>query len=283
MAVSGLSSAQSSKQGASSHNSLSQSAAFNSASFGRSHSSTSHAYHTTGLDRYRAAPEPVQRSLTPVQQGDAAREADAAAKAAGGLGAKSSAETPAPHHPIRVGSTVVTRPDGVRVSTVYIDVRANFRVDGGTLPKGQTAETQARIIERAIERNFSATYTNTDGSITRYVTDVRMTVGQPDSAGRTQLVLVAAGDSRIGGALGIAPGFEQGNTAFIGDHAGARTAPHEFGHLAGLRHTAQVSLGCTTEPGISVENLMSQTGCSPTSQQVERSQLQQIFKTPEFR
>lgn len=278
MAISALNSAHSSTHGASSH-----SAAFNSASFGRSHSSISHAHHTTGLDRYRAAPETAKHSLTPVEQGNAAREADTVAKAAGGLGAKSSAEAPAPHHPIRVGSTVVTRPDGVRVSTVYIDVRANFRVDGGTLPTGQTAETRARAIESAIERDFTKTYTNPDGSITRYITDVRMTVGQPDSAARTQLVLVAEGDSRIGSALGIAPGFEQGNTAFIGDHAGARTAPHEFGHLAGLRHTAQVSLGCTTEPGISVDNLMSQTGCSPTSQQVERSQLQQIFKTPEFR
>jgi hypothetical protein len=264
-----------------SHGSLSQSAALNSASFGRSHSSASHAHHTTGLDRYRATPEPTQPNLTPVQQGDAARAADAAAAGAKATGAKSSATTP-PHHPIRVSSTVETRADGVRVSTVYIDVRANFRVDGGTLPTGQTAEARAGVIERAIERDFSATYRNPDGSITRYVTDVRMTVGEPDSAARTQLVLVAEGDSRIGSALGMAPGFEKGNIAYIGDHAGARTAPHEFGHLAGLRHTAQMP-SCTTAPGISVENLMSQTGCSPTSEQIERSQLQQIFKTPEFR
>lgn len=47
--------------------------------------------------------------------------------------------------------------------------------------------------------------------------------------------------------------------------------------------TAQYDLGYHTAPGISVNNLMSQTACSPTSQQLERSQLQQIFNTPEFR
>ena len=277
MAIQGLNSSQSSTHGAPSH-----SAAFNSASFGRSHTSTSHAHHATGLDRYRASPEPILRGLTPVQHGEAARAADATAKAAKTAGSKSPSTTAPPHHPIRVGSTVETRADGVRVSTVYIDVRANFRVDGGALAPGQTAESRARVIERAIERDFSATYRNADGSITRYVTDVHMTVGQPDSASRTQMVLVAQGDSRIGKALGIAPGFEHGNTAFIGDHAPLRTSPHEFGHLAGLRHTAQTP-NCTTAPGISVENLMSQTGCSPTSRQIERSQLQQIFRTPEFR
>jgi hypothetical protein len=256
----------------------------NRASFGSDHRTASHTTHVTTRDGFQAARETTGRTLTPVQQGEAARAADAAASVATVTGAASTAATPpTPHHPIRVGSTVVTRADGVRVSTVYIDVRANFRVDGGTLPTGQTAETQARAIERAIERDFTRTYTNADGSITRYITDVRMTVGQPDSATRTQLVYVAEGDSRIGTALGRAPGFEQGNIAYIGDHAGARTAPHEFGHLAGLRHTAQVDLGCVTEPGIKVDNLMSQTGCSATSQQVERSQLQQIFKTPEFR
>lgn len=240
----------------------------------------------TGLDRYRASPASTERSLTPVQQGEAARAADAAsttAKAAGKGAAAGAATTPAAPQPIRVGSTVVTRADGVRVTTVYLEVKANFRVDGGTLPTGQTATTQARTIERAIERDFTKTYNNPDGSITRYITNVNMTVGKADDAARSQLVYVAQGDSRIGSALGMAPGFEKGNTAYIGDHAGGRTAPHEFGHLLGLRHTAQVSLGCATAPGIKVDNLMSQTGCSPTSQQIERSQLQQIFKTPEFR
>jgi hypothetical protein len=269
---------------ASSHSSSSHSSSSHGAPSSRNHSSASHASHATGLDRYRSSPAPTQRSLTPVQHGEAARAADAAAKAAKTPAAKSPATAAAtPRHPIHAGSTVVTRRDGTRVTTVHIDVRANFRVDGGTLPKGQTAKAEARAIERAIERDFSKTYRNPDGSITRYVTNVNMTVGQPAKAGREQLVYVSATDTRLNGGLGIAPGFEKGTTAFISDAAGARTAPHEFGHLAGLRHTAQVSLGCVTATGISVNNLMSQTGCSPTSQQIERSQLQQIFKTPDFR
>jgi hypothetical protein len=282
MTVSGASSVHSSSLGASLRSTPTNTSSFNTASFGPHHSGASHT-HPTGLDRYRASPGPTQHSLTPVEQGEAARATDAAATTAkAGAAAGTAAKTELPQ-PIRVGSTVVTRPDGVRVTTVYLEVKANFRVDGGTLPTGQTATTQARAIERAIERDFTKTYNNPDGSITRYITNVNMTVGKADDAGRTQLVYVAESDSRLGGALGIAPGFEKGNTAFIGDHAGARTAPHEFGHLLGLRHTAQVNQGCTTAPGIKVDNLMSQTGCSPTSQQIERSQLQQIFKTPEFR
>jgi hypothetical protein len=284
MTVSGANSLHSSSLSASLRSAQTNISSFNTASFGPNHSGASHTHLATGLDRYRTSPAPTQRSLTPVQQGEAARAADAATTTAKATGAAAgAAATPEPPQPIRVGSTVVTRADGVRVTTVYLDVKANFRVDGGTLPTGQTATTQARTIERAIERDFTKTYRNPDGSITRYITNVNMTVGKADSAERTQLVYVAEGDSRIGGALGIAPGFEKGNTAFIGDHAGARTAPHEFGHLLGLRHTAQVNQGCTTAPGIKVDNLMSQTGCSPTSQQIERSQLQQIFKTPEFR
>ncbi len=261
-----------------------RSAQTNTASFGPNHSGASHTHHATGLDRYRVLSEPTQRGLTPVQLGEAARTADASATMAKAAGAAAGAAAkPEAPQPIRVGSTVVTRADGVRVTTVYLDVKANFRVDGGTLPTGQTAATQAKAVERAIERDFTKSYNNSDGSITRYITNVNMTVGKTDSAERTQLVYVAQGDARIGDALGIAPGFEKGNTAFIGDHAGARTAPHEFGHLLGLRHTAQVSLGCKTAPGIKVDNLMSQTGCSATSQQIERSQLQQIFKTPDFR
>ena len=267
MAVSGTSASHSSHS-SSSHSSSSS----------RNHSTASHSHAATGLDRYRASSASTPRSLTPVQRGEAARAADAKAK----VPSTKPTASATPRHGIHVGSTVVTRRDGTRVTTVHVDVRANFRLDGGTLPKGQTAKAEARKIEQAIERNFSQTYRNPDGSITRYVTNVNMTVGKPASADRTQLALVSASDPRIASGLGMAPGFEKGNTAYIGDHAPARTAPHEFGHLAGLRHTAQGNLGCAAAPGTSVNNLMSQTACS-SSQQVERSQLQQIFKTPDFR
>jgi hypothetical protein len=242
----------------------------------------------TGIDRFRPAETsvPVQRALTSVEQGEAARQADASNKSVK-IAAAPAIKAPAkPHSPISVSSTVTYRADGTKVDTIYIDVKANFLVDGGTLGSGTTAKARAKAIETSIEKDFSKTYKNKDGSITRYVTRVDMTVGKAASAGREQFILVKAGDSRLGGGsgtLGIAPGFENGNTAYISDAAGARTAPHEFGHLAGLRHTAQVDQGCTTEPGIKVDNLMSQTGCSATSQRIERSQLWQIYNTPNFR
>ncbi|MFC4293334.1 hypothetical protein ACFOWX_12995 [Sphingorhabdus arenilitoris] len=192
----------------------------------------------------------------------------------------------ATHSPITVGSSVTRRDDGTKLTTIYIDVQANFRVDGGTLPTGVSSASEARAIERAIERDFSKSYTDPGGNTVRYVTNVNMTVGQPESDTRAQFIMVAAGDSRLGGGagtLGRAPGFEHGRIAYISDQAGARTAPHEFGHLAGLRHTAQVDQGCVTGPGISIDNLMSQTGCSATSHQIERQQLQQIYHNPVFR
>jgi hypothetical protein len=238
------------------------------------------------LDRFRSpATETVKSPMTSVQAGQAARESDMtgqALKVLQGM-AKAFMNAVNPHSPISVSSTVTRRQDGTKVTTVYIDVKANFRVDGGSLPKGRTEAAEAKAIETRIENDFSKQYTNKDGSITRYVARVDMTVGKPTSLAREQFVLVTPSDSRLGGGLGIAPGFETGRTAYISDAAGARTAPHEFGHLAGLRHTAQVDQGCVTEPGISIDNLMSQTGCSPTSQKIERSQLQQIYNNPVFR
>lgn len=241
------------------------------------------------IDRFLAPSAAASAPRTPVEQGEAARANDlagAAAGAAAGMGVGAAlGRAVAPHHPIHVGSTVTNRPNGTTLTTVHINVDANFRVDGGALRPGETAAGRARTIEQSIERDFSKTYRDASGNETRYVTDVRMTVGRPADARREQFVLVAAGDSRLGGGpgtLGRAPGFENGRTAYIADHAGDRTAPHEFGHLAGLRHTAQMP-ACTPAPGVSVNNLMSQTGCSATSEQIERSQLRSIFNQPQFR
>lgn len=296
------------RQDATSLPSLANQASFNGSSM--SGQSSAETAGTSLIDRYLTPATAAQAAfMTPVQQGEAARARDLAgtgdtapaneddgAQRAFWTGAVQRAYAASPivgiateavanavlPHPIATGSTVTQRSDGTTLTTVTIDVAANYRIDGGTLPSGQTAEQAASAIEQAIERDFSKTYVDANGNETRYVTDVNMTVNSSE-LGREQFVLVDASDSRLDGALGKAPGFEDGRTAYVSDEAGARTAPHEFGHLAGLRHTAQVNQGCTTAPGIDIENLMSQTGCSPTSQQIERSQLEQIFNTPDFR
>jgi hypothetical protein len=240
---------------------------------------------TSALNRFQPQSPSLQqaaRNLTPVQLGELARSQDAAARSARPAEPPAS-ETGAPLRGIRVGSTVSDRPDGTTLTTVYINVRANFVVDGGTLPTGVSAANQARSIERAVERDYSRTYQEKDGDTVRYVTSVQMTVASAVDPSRTHFVYVAASDARIGGALGVAPGFENGNIAYVSDAAPSRTAPHEFGHLAGLRHVASTYEGCVVPTGTSANNLMSQTGCAPTSHQIERSQLRQIFQTPEFR
>jgi hypothetical protein len=238
---------------------------------------------TSSLDRFRAdasaTASPTQK-LTPVQQGELARAQDAAATKPV---APPASEAGTPLGGIRVASTVQRRADGTQLTTVYVNVKANFVVDGGTLPKGVTAATEAKRIENAIEKDYSKTYKEKNGDTVRYVTTVNMTVATAADPSRTNFVYVASSDARLGGGLGMAPGFEKGNTAYISDAAPARTPPHEFGHLAGLRHVASTYEGCVVPKGTSANNLMSQTGCAPTSQQVERAQLRQIFLTPEFR
>lgn len=256
------------------------------------------------IDRFLApagtAAQPMH--LTPVQQGEAARASDDAMAAGDTKGAVTGGLVGGavggpigaiigtviggarqPDHPISVESTTTKRADGTTLTINTMDVAANFRLDGGTLHSGETATGRARTIEQTIERDFTKTYREANGDETRYVTDVHMTVNGPADSGREQLVLVDQHDARLQGGVGIAPAFETGRVAYISDHAPGRTAPHEFGHLAGLRHTAQYDLGCKTAPGIDIDNLMSQTSCSKTSEQIERSQLQQIFNTPHFR
>ena len=81
MTVSGPNSAHSSSHSVSSRSAPSHSPSSNSSSFGSNHSGASHTNRATGLDRYRASPQPILRGLTPVQHGEAARAADATAKA----------------------------------------------------------------------------------------------------------------------------------------------------------------------------------------------------------
>jgi hypothetical protein len=110
------------------------------------------------IDRFLApASAAPAANLTPVQQGEVARASDEAgiggaiAEAAGAVvdgairtiasATSAAAATAEVDHPISVGSTVMQRADGTKVTTVTIDVAANFRIDGGTLPKEHTATT----------------------------------------------------------------------------------------------------------------------------------------------
>jgi len=242
---------------------------------------------TTVLDRLLSpnANLAFDRPLTPVEQGELARLADADAAKGGATprAARPVSEAGTPLRGISVASTVERRANGTELTTIYIDVKASFVIADGKLPSGVTAASEAKRIEAVVERDFTKSYTDRHGDTTRYVTRVDMRMATAVDPTRTNFVLVAASNPVVSGALGIAPGFENGNIAYVSDAAPARTAPHEFGHLAGLRHVASTYEGCVVPKGVSANNLMSQTGCAPTSHQIERSQLRQIYNTPVFR
>ncbi len=198
------------------------------------------------------------------------------------------------HHvdrPIEVWSSVTHRHDGTTRSTVHIDVRANLTIDGGNLPPAKTAaartheiNAKANEIKQHIEQDFSHTYRDTHGNTTRYVAHVDMKVGAPQTASREQFVIVHAGDQSLDhgrtGVLGQAPDFERGHAAYLSDKALVRTAPHEFGHLAGLHHTHDDSANPLHD--LPREDLMTQTRYSE-SEHLTRSQLRSIFKDALFR
>jgi len=185
---------------------------------------------------------------------------------------------------IDVTSDVVTRENGTTVTTVHINVTATLVLAGGQLPKGQTAQGLANKIARRIDRDFSKTFTDSNGNVTRYVTTVDMAIGPAGNSGRNEFRLVASGDSRLGFAP---PGTTvNGKADCIGckfggvnlnDQAPLRTAPHEFGHVAGLRHPNDPN----NTLNLPTKNLMSQTILT-NSESVTQSQLDSIANNPAF-
>lgn len=135
-----------------------------------------------------------------------------------------------------------------------------------------------------IVADYSKQFVDSDGSVTNYVTTADIIVGAA-TGGRHSIQLVAASDARVGNDLGR--GELNGRNMWLSEllfdpgmnAAGGtlgRTAPHEFGHNAGLNHPAP-----TGTPPVHEQNLMTQSRFSQ-SHDITREQLRAIFRNPAF-
>lgn len=181
---------------------------------------------------------------------------------------------------ISVGSTVDEREDGTTLTTVEITFTASLEVDGGDLGLFNSADQMASAMESEIEADFTKSYTDADGNQVNYVMKADINVGSASGTDRHQITWVAAGDARLGSALGRVDAIGTGRQMWVSDaiNSTGRTIPHEFGHLAGLRHPNDPSNSLS----LPSQNLMSQTAVS-SSRNVMRSQLRSIFRNPNYR
>ena len=187
---------------------------------------------------------------------------------------------------ISATSTVETKADGTTVSTVYIKFTAALSNNGGTLPSGTSLADVAKSIEGQIEKDFSKSFTDSAGNVTKYVTSADISTGSATGS-QHSLNLVSNSDPVLSGNIGLAPGLDTGKTAYIsdatltpsGNMTVERTGSHEFGHLAGLRHPND---SANTIQRLPTANLMSQTAQSG-SHNLTRTQLRAVFKNPNFR
>lgn len=196
---------------------------------------------------------------------------------------------------ITASSTVGTRKDGTTKSTVYLNFTGALTYGGDTSKGKSKSKALAKRMASQIESDFSTNYTDKAGNTTEYKMSASIIVGNATTKNkRHNIEVLPHGGSKLQGGIGLAPGFETTNDLFISDvtldpkmlvanpnMSFERTASHEFGHKASLRH------GHPLDPsnpitGLPVNNLMSQTSMS-SSTKVERSQLRQIFKNPAFR
>ena len=181
---------------------------------------------------------------------------------------------------ISVGSTVEEREDGTTLTTVEITFTASLEVDGGDLGGFTSADQMASSMESEIEADFTKSYTDADGNQVNYVMKADINVGSASGTDRHQITWVADGDSRLKGNIGLVDAIGTGRQMWISDaiNSTGRTIPHEFGHLAGLRHPNDPANSLT----LPSQNLMSQTAIS-NSRNVTRSQLRSIFRNPNYR
>lgn len=152
---------------------------------------------------------------------------------------------------------------------------------------GSSLKELAADVEFAIESDYNKAYMDDAGNVTHFSVDAQIGVGQ---ATGDQHQLYIRPDGQVGSsgrALGYAGdwqgrSFDRSREALLSDRlltstdpnvSFGRTASHEFGHLAGLRHPASGSM-----PG----NLMNQTKDGP-GRNVTRSQLETIVRNPRFR
>ena len=190
---------------------------------------------------------------------------------------------------ISAASTVLDEKDGTTKSTVFITFTASLNNSGGNL-NGNSLTSLAKRIEAQIENDFSKSETDANGNVTEYKFDAQITTGAA-TGDQHQLSIVAHGDASLHGGIGYAGDsngiLDNSNSAFISDKllssspgSGSfnRTASHEFGHLAGLRHPNDASNSLT----LPRHNLLSQTRFS-RSNAVTRSQRRAIFRNGKFR
>lgn len=135
-------------------------------------------------------------------------------------------------------------------------------------------------MESEIEADFTKSYMDADGNQVNYVMKADINVGSASGTDRHQITWVADGDSRLGSALGRVDAIGTERQMWVSDaiNSTGRTIPHEFGHLAGLRHPNDPSNSLS----LPSQNLMSQTAVS-SSRNVTRSQLRSIFRNPNYR
>lgn len=185
---------------------------------------------------------------------------------------------------ISVGSTRDVQDNGTTVTVVNIHFTANLNSAGGSPPAGSTMSQLADRLERQIERDFSKTYRDANGNVTRYRVTADIRVG-PQSGSRHNITLRSSTDPIVQGVAGNAPNFDAGRQININEAVFntpgqfERTGSHEFGHTAGLRHPNDPG---NPLPGLPQANLMTQSNQS-FSHQIERRQLRAIYRNPRFR
>ncbi len=220
-------------------------------------------------------------------QSEAARDAAAAARVArnsvtnSSRGPQSEAARDAaanamspPPKPIQVRRDTVVNPDGSRVTTVNIDVRAAVTVYSQSNGSNINPAVEAARVEKSIERNFTRSYAAGERNITHYVTTVHM-VNQTTAPDRIRFDYIDSRTSILGNGRFSGIAAPTTNTAYISHRAPPTTAAHEFGHLAGLFHTV------TTNGNSAAGNLMDKL--NTVSEHIDRSQLDTIANNPAFR
>ncbi len=165
-----------------------------------------------------------------------------------------------------------------RTRTIHdITIRANYSYGNGvTALPGETIQQEAARQAGKIENVYTGSYKDALGNEVVYRTRVDMTVNQPSSAGRMNIVIVANGDPRLQGdnftgqplpnIIGRASmnGTSSGNAYVNATASTSKTVPHEVGHLLGFRHTYETVNGSNSCASITPgqeANLMSQSGC----------------------